>query len=145
MCSNKLKGICNGVHFFDKTAGWGPATLPKNAPLQVFSIIFAQICSVLQRVSQNFTHFCFPENLLIVAADYGLRKPKILCVSYGNLIVLKWQNIHVFSNLKYTVIKTKNWRSSLLFIQQRRIQNPLECLSKEVTSLEVTIFAKCPS
>ena len=47
MYINKLKDICNGVHFFDKIAGCGFATLSKNAPLQVFSIIFAQICSFL--------------------------------------------------------------------------------------------------
>ena len=47
MYTNKLKDICNRVHFFDKIAGWGSATLPKKAPLQVFSIIFAQIYSFL--------------------------------------------------------------------------------------------------
>ena len=47
MYTNKLKDIWNGVHFFDKIAGCGFATLSKNAPLQVFSIIFAQICSFL--------------------------------------------------------------------------------------------------
>ena len=47
MYPNQLKDICNGVHFFDKAAGWGYATLPKNAPLQVFSINFARFCSFL--------------------------------------------------------------------------------------------------
>ena len=47
MYTKQLKGICHEAHFFDKIAGWGFATLPKSAPLQVFSIIFAQICSFL--------------------------------------------------------------------------------------------------
>ena len=47
MPTNQLKDICNGVHFFDKIAGWGSGTLPQNAPPQVFSIVFAQICSFL--------------------------------------------------------------------------------------------------
>ena len=77
-----------------------------------------------------------------LVADYDLRKPKILSVSNGNLIVLKWQNMHVFSNLKYTAIYNKTWLSSLLYIQQRRIQNPFKRVIQEVTSLEVTNFAK---
>ena len=36
----------------------------------------------------------------------------------------------------------KTRQSSLLYIQQRRIQNPFQHLSKEVISLEVTIFTK---
>ena len=47
MYTNQLKDIYNGVHFFDKIAGWGCATLPKNATLQIFSKIFAQIYSFL--------------------------------------------------------------------------------------------------
>ena len=76
------------------------------------------------------------------AADYGPRKPKVLSVFNGNLIILKWQNIHVVSNLKYTTIYTKTWLSSLLYIQQRVIQNAFKCLNKEVTFLEVIIFTK---
>ena len=45
MYTNQLEDICNGVHFFNKIAG--SVTLPKNAPLEVFPIIFAQICSFL--------------------------------------------------------------------------------------------------
>ena len=60
----------------------------------------------------------------------------------GNLIVLIWQNIHATSNLKYTAIYTKTRPSSLLYIQQRRIQNPFKRLSKKITSLEVTIFTE---
>ena len=43
MYTNQLKDICNEVHLSDKIAGWGSAALPKNAPLQVFSMTFAQI------------------------------------------------------------------------------------------------------
>ena len=78
MYTNQLK-ICNGVHFLDKIAGWGSAAFPKNAPPQVFFIFFAQICSFLERVSQIFTIFCFPENLLVAtlaASNYGMRKPR---------------------------------------------------------------------
>ena len=76
------------------------------------------------------------------AVDYGLRKPEMLSVLNGNLIVLKWQSIHVISNLKYTAIYTKTCPSSLLYIQQRHIQNPFKRLSKVITSLEVTIFTE---
>ena len=62
--------------------------------------------------------------------------------SEGNLIILKWQNTHVILDMKYTAIYSKTWPSSLLYIQQRRIQNPFQRLSKEVMSLEVTIFTK---
>ena len=44
-------------------------------------------------------------------------------VSNGNLIVLQQQKIHVISNIKYTVIYSKTWPNSLLYIQQNRIQN----------------------
>ena len=60
-------------------------------------------------------------------------------ISNGDLIALKWQNIHVVSNIKHSA---KTWQSSLLYIQQRRIQSPFQRLSKEVISLEVTIFTK---
>ena len=76
------------------------------------------------------------------AVDYGLRKHKKLNVLNGNLIVLKWPNIHVISNLKYTAIYTKTRPSSLLYIKQRLIQSPFKRLSKDITSLEVTIFIK---
>ena len=42
-----LKNICNGVQVFNKIARPGSPALPKNAPLQAFSITFAQICSFL--------------------------------------------------------------------------------------------------
>ena len=36
------------------------------------------------------------------AADYSLRKTKILSIWNENIIVLKWQYLHVISNIKYT-------------------------------------------
>ena len=44
MHTNQLKDICNVVHFFDKIAGWGSATLPK-----IFSStsIFQHCCTDL--------------------------------------------------------------------------------------------------
>ena len=41
------------------------------ASLQVlFNIFFSDLfCSYLQRNFQNFTNFCFPENLLVAAAN----------------------------------------------------------------------------
>ena len=48
-------------------------------------------------------------------ADYGPRKPEMPRILNGNLIVLKWQNIHVISNIKHTAtyIYSKTWPSSL--------------------------------
>ena len=51
-----------------------------------------------------------------MARDHGLRKPTVLRVSNGNLIILKWQNIHVISNIKYSAICGKTWPSILLYI-----------------------------
>ena len=131
--------------------------------LQLFVKEFSKFYELL---FPRFANFCFPENLLVAAAnrfkilkiflslivtvyiyrtaDYGPRKPEMPRILNGNLIVLKWQNIHVISNIKYTAIYiySKTWPSSLLYIQQRRIQNPFQRLSKEVISLEVTIFTK---
>ena len=61
---NQLKGICNAVHFLTKLQVEGPLLYQKYATMQVLSKSFAQICSFLKRVSQNFTNF--PENLLVV-------------------------------------------------------------------------------
>ena len=55
-----------------------------------------------------------------------LRKPKMPRVLNGNQIVLKWQNMHVISNIKYTTIYSETWPTSLFYIQQRRIQNPFK-------------------
>ena len=50
--------------------------------------------------------------------------------------------MHVVLNIKYTAIYSKTWPSSLLYIQQRRIQNPFQRISKEFISLEVPIFTE---
>ena len=100
MYENQLNDICNGVHFFDKIAGWGSATLPK---ICSSTSIFQGFCSDFYKdFLKIFTNFCFPENLLVALADSGLRKPKTLNVSSCNLIIPKWQNIHVISNRKCT-------------------------------------------
>ena len=78
-------------------------------------------CSYLWRSFQNFTNFCFPENLLVAAAN---------CFKVLKIFISP--KIYIYS---------KTWPSSLLYIQQRRIQNPFQRLSK-VISLEVTIFIK---
>ena len=68
MYTKHLKDICNGVHFFlAKLQVDGRQLYQKYVPLQIFSKIFAQIYSFLYRVPQNFTNFCFPENILVVA------------------------------------------------------------------------------
>ena len=41
--------------------------------------------------------------------------------------------------------KTKTGKAAYFLHSERRIQNPAKRLSKEVTSLEVTIFQKAPS
>ena len=110
---------CNGVTIF--------AALPKICfYTSTFQYFFSGLfCSYLQINFRNFTNFCFPENLLVAAANRfkvlkifmslkvtvyiqyrRLRSKKALDarVLNGNLIVLKWQNIHVISNIKYTAI-----------------------------------------
>ena len=47
----------------------------------------------------------------------------------------------IYCNI-YIYIYSKTLSSSLLYIQQKRIQNPFQRLSKKVISLEVTIFTK---
>ena len=110
----------------------------------------------------RFSKYSFPKLQYISRArDYGLRKLKMLNVSNENLIALKWQNIHFISNVKFTAIYSKTCPSSLLYIQQRRILNPItlhsakayselyqtskiELFSKIVNSFHMlTIFAKC--
>ena len=141
MQTNQLKIPAMELIFSTKLQAEGLQLYQKYSLLQVFSKGFAQIFSYLKKISRHFTNFYFPEKLL-VDADYNLRKPKMLGVSNGNLIVPKWQNIHDISNIKYIVKYSKTWPSSLLYIQQRRIQNPIKRLSKEVASLEVTILTK---
>ena len=122
-----------------------------------------------------FTKFCFSENLLVAAAnrfkvlrilislkitvyiqDCRLRSEKALDVQG-----FEWKS-NCTEMAKYTYdykhkIETETERekereresktqpSSLLYIWQRRIRNPFQHLSKEVISLEATIFTKFPS
>ena len=79
------------------------------------------------------TIFCFSENLLVAAAnrfkvlkifislklqsiyrtvDYSLRKPQMPRVSNGNLIVMKWQNIHMISNICFKQRKREKERET---------------------------------
>ena len=131
MKTNQLKDTCNGgiykefldiLHTFisQKTFQW-----------QLLTVV-------------RFSKYSFPKKLQYIfrAGDYSLRKVKILHVSIGSLIVLKWKNTQIILNIKYTAIYSKTWTSSLLYIQQRCIQNPIKHLSKKVTSLEVPIFTK---
>ena len=48
--------------------------------------------------------YSFPKRFLYICRtrDYGLRKAKMFSVLNVNLVVLKWQNIHVISNINYT-------------------------------------------
>ena len=87
----------------------------------------------------------------------------------GNLIVLKWQNIHVISNIKYTAIYIyiyiiyiniylyiyiyiiyiyiyilQNLVKQVTLHSAEAYSEPFQRLSKEVISLEVTIFTKKP-
>ena len=134
------------------------------ASLQVLFKIFAQICSVVickkffdilrTSVSQKTFQWqlltvlrsskhSFLLQYIYITADYGLRKTQMPRVSNGNLIALKGQNIHVISDIKYHAnIYSKTWLSSLLYIQQKRIDKPFQRLSKEVLSLVVIILTK---
>ena len=47
MFTSQLKDIWNGVYFYDEIADWESATLPKNAALKAFPIVFAHISSFL--------------------------------------------------------------------------------------------------
>ena len=152
MYANQLNNICNGDQFF-------VCSFTENILLcQYFSRLLLRFVLQLSiKDFQNFTNFCFPENLLVAATnrfkvlkifislkvtvciqDRRLRFEKAWKrVSNGNLVVLKCQNIHV---ILYIYIET--WSSSLLYIQQRCIQNPSQRLNKELIPLEVTIFTK---
>ena len=110
---------------------------------------------VLQLYVKKFSKFyelLFPKDLLVAAAnrlkvlktfislkvtvyiqDRRLRSEKALDVQG-----FEWKYICIY-------IYSKTWSSSLLYIQQRRIQNPFQRLSKEVISLEVIIFTKTSS
>ena len=45
-------------------------------------------------------------------------------------------------NIKYTAMYSKTWSSGLLYIQEKRIQNLFQRLSKEFIFLDVTVFTK---
>ena len=68
------------------------------APLQEFSKIFAHICSFLQRVSRNFTNFCFQENLLVAAAN----RCKVLkiFISINVTVYIQGRKTTVWENLR---------------------------------------------
>ena len=110
---------------------------------------------VLQLSVNKFSKFyelLFPKNLLVAAANHfkvlktfislkvrvyiqnrRLRSEKAL-----NAQAFEWKS-NCTEMAKYTC---ETWSSILLYIQQRRIQNPFQRLRKEVISLEVTIFTK---
>ena len=122
---------------------------------------------VLQLSIKKFSQFyelLFPENLLVAAAnrfkvlkifislkvtvyiqDRRLRSEEALDVQgfewkYNCTEMAKYTCD--FKHNIYCNIYSKTWPSSLLHIQQRCIQKPFQSLSKEVISLEVTIFTK---
>ena len=123
-------------------------------------------CSYLQRHFLSFTNFCSPENLLVAAAnlfkvlktfislkvtvyiqDRRLRSEKPLDAQGFEWISNCTEMAKYTCDFKHKIycnicIYSKTCPSSLLYIQQRHIQNPFQRLSKEVISLEVTIFTK---
>ena len=112
-----------------------------------------------------FTNFCFSEILLVGAAnrfmvlkmfislkvtgyiqDRRLRSEKSLDVQG-----FEWKSnctemakyTYDFTKIERERAKLKTSPSSLRYIQQRRIQNPFQHLSKDgISSLEITIFTK---
>ena len=118
MFTNQLNNICNGIHFF-------VCSFTRDMLIYKYFSRFL-LRFVLQLSIKKFSQFyelLFPENLLVAAANRfkvlkifmslkvtvyiqyrRLRSKKALDarVLNGNLIVLKWQNIHVISNIKYT-------------------------------------------
>ena len=131
----------------------------KYASLQVFSkillifvAIYNEFLDILGTLSyQNtfyqrlltvtrFSKYSFPKIQYIFRTGYyGLRKLKMLNVSNENLIELEWQNIDVISNIKFT---SNIYRSSLFYIQQRRIQNPIKRLRQRFSSKQLTAFTR---
>ena len=72
MYINQLKDVSNEVHFFlTKLQAGGLPSYQKYASLQLIFKIFYQICTVVihKEFFGSFTNFCFPENLLAVAAN----------------------------------------------------------------------------
>ena len=115
--------------FWTKLQFEGLQHYEKYTPLQVLPTFFAQSCSYLKKVYRRFRNFYFPRHLFVAALTVlrflKIHIQKMLSVSNGNLIELKWRNI---SNIKCTAINSKSWSSSLLYIQQRNIQNPIKRL-----------------
>ena len=125
----------------------------KYAPIQVFSKVSLQFVAIYNEfldilgtfISRNtfqqmlltvvrFTKYSFPKLQYIrTTGNHGLKKPKMLNVSNENLTVLKWQNIHSISKIKYITMYSTTCSSSLLYIQQMRIQNPIKHLRQSDT------------
>ena len=136
----------------------------KNASLIVFFKIFAQICSIviykgifkILRTSQKTFQsplltvlrsqkYSFPQKLQHIyrTANHGLRKPEIPGVSNRNLIVLKWQNIHVISNMKYTAIYIKrNMAKQFTLHSAKAYLEPFPMSKQAVYLIGVNYFHK---
>ena len=136
--------------------------------LQVLFKIFAQICSVViskeifEILQTSVSQKPFQQQLLTVlrsskhsfflklqciyrTGGYGLRKPQMPSVSNGNLIALKWQNIHVVSNIKYSAIYTyiqQNLVKQFTLHSAEAYSEPFPMSKQGVSSLEVIIFTK---
>ena len=132
----------------------------RQAPLQIFYkvllrflAIYSGFFDILETfISQStyqsrlltvvrFPKCSFPNlQYIFRAADYGLRKPKMLNVLDENLIPIEWQDVNVISNVKYTAIYSKTCLNSLLYIQQRRIQNPIKRLRQSFSRIFLSIL-----
>ena len=101
------------ILFFNKVAGLRPATL----------------------LQKSLWHRYFPVNFM------KFLRTAIFVEHLWWLLLnsTEMAKIYMWFETKYSA---KTWPSSLLYIQQRRIQNPFQLLSKEVISLEVIIFTK---
>ena len=112
---------------------------------------------------RNFTKFCLPENRLVTDAN-----PCKVLKTFISLKVRVYKQHHRLRSEKALDVQGFEWKSNCtemakytcdfkhkiycniyiakpgqaVYIQQRRIQNPFQRLSKEVISLEVTIFTK---
>ena len=107
------------------------------------TFISPSICQQRLLTVVRVSKYSFPKlQHIFRAGDYGLRKPKMLNVSTENLIFLKWLNIYVISNIKFNGTYSKTCPSSLLYIQQRRIQNPIRRLRQSFSRKELTAFIR---
>ena len=61
--------------------------------LKIFSYSYIKVANIFKYSYIKLQH-------IYRTVDYGLRKPYMSRVSNGNLIVLKWQYIHMISNIK---------------------------------------------